>query len=144
MARCARESRERRRKRRKAAAHTRDGNRGPGHWAGDVRGRQKNLQSGPSAGRMGLSDAEHVPGPQDQPDDRQPEGAQFRDRNGTRALRQRLGHRTERLGGIELASAQQGAQRVRRRAQVQFCRWARAVRPRQPDQHSRQRERRIL
>lgn len=117
-ARCARESRERRRKRRRAAAHTRDGNRGPGHWAVGVRGRQKNFQRSPSAGGMGLSDAERVPGPQDQPDDRQSEGAQFRDRNGTRALRQGLGHGTERLGGIWLAGAQQGAQRVRRRTQV--------------------------
>jgi len=34
-----RECRERRRKRQRAAAHARDGNRGPGHRAGGVRGR---------------------------------------------------------------------------------------------------------
>jgi len=139
-----RESCERRRKRQRAAAHTRDGNRGPGHWTGGVRGRQENLQSGPRSGGMGLSNAERVPGPQNQPDDRQFASAEFSDRYGTCTLRQGLGRGPERLHGVGLVGTQQGTQRVRRRAQVQFFRRVRAVRPRQPDKHSRQRERRVL
>jgi len=93
---------------------------------------------------MGLSNAERVPGPQNQPDDRQSASAGLCDRDGTCALRQGLDPGTERLVGVGVVGAQQSAQRVRRRAQVQFLHRTRAVRPHQHGKHSRQRERRIL
>lgn len=144
VARTVCESREQCRHRQKAASRSRDGDRGPGRRAGGVRGGEENFQSGPGAGGMGLPDAERVPRPEDQPDDRQSPAAQFRGRDGTRAVRQGLGSGAQRLGMVGLVGAQQGAQRVCRRAQVQFRRRPRAVRPRQRDKHPGQRERRIL
>jgi len=91
---------------------------------------------------MGPSNAELVPRPHNPPVDRQSEIAEFCDRNGTCTLRQGLEPTTKLLVGV--VGAPQRTQRVRRRAQVQFCRRTRAVRSRQHDKHLRQRERRIL